>query len=266
MIKQNLNSSKLTFPRDEKLHFEESTHTYTVDGLGIFTSVSNIISQFFKPFDAEGISLRKCHDNPIAAAALREEWAAKGQISSVCGTHMHAQIENFLNTGAQPKLDCHVEYHGDYVQLDKHISIATEWEYFQRFCHENQFTPFRTEWGVYDDDTRMAGTIDLLCECPDGTYEIFDWKRSNRIDPQEVNRWNSGINGLEFLSDTVYHHYCLQQNLYRYILERNYGIAISRMNLVVLHPDYPSYRRVLLPRMDKEIDIIVARLLSTLNS
>ena len=112
----------------------------------------------------------------------------------------------------------------------------------------------------------MAGTIDLLCECPDGTYEIFDWKRSNRIDPQEVNRWNSGINGLEFLSDTVYHHYCLQQNLYRYILERNYGIAVSRMNLVVLHPDYPSYRRVLLPRMDKEIDIIVARLLSTLNS
>jgi ATP-dependent exoDNAse (exonuclease V) beta subunit len=106
----------------------------------------------------------------------------------------------------------------------------------------------------------MAGTIDLVCACPDGTYEIYDWKRSNKVNPTEVNRWASGLNGLEHLTDTSYSHYCLQQNLYRYMLERNYGIRISRMNLVVLHPDYSSYRIVPVPRMDSEVAIILSKI------
>lgn len=262
MIKTNLNGSSLFFPQDARLHFEEQTHTYTVDGVGELQSVSHIISQFFKPFDAEAISLRKCHGNVMEAAVLREEWASRGQLSSVCGTHMHQQIENFINTGKEPELSCHVEYTGEFVKFNQLVDISTEWNYFLKFRQENGFTPFRTEWGVFDIDTKMAGTIDLLCSCDDGTYEIYDWKRSNRIDPDEVNRWNSGLNGLEFVSDTVYQHYCLQQNLYRYILEKNYGLRISRMHLVVLHPDYSSYRLLRLPRLDREVDVIVQRLKS----
>ena len=52
-------------------------------------------------------------------------------------------------------------------------------------------------------------------------------------------------------------HYCLQQNLYRYMLEKNYGLNVSRMNLVVLHPDYDDFRIVPIKRMDKEVNIII---------
>ena len=126
----------------------------------------------------------------------------------------------------------------------------------ENFNRETEYHPFRTEWCVYDETTRMAGTIDLLCACDDGTYEIYDWKRSNKINPMETNKWSFGINGLNHLPDTSYNHYCIQQNLYRYILEKNYGLRVSRMNLVVLHPNYDNYRIVPVPEMPREVRII----------
>jgi hypothetical protein len=60
------------------------------------------------------------------------------------------------------------------------------------------------------------------------------------------------------LPDTIFYHYCLQQNLYRYMLEEHYGIRIKAMNLVVLHPDYPTYFVASVPKMDEVIQQVVS--------
>ena len=39
--------------------------------------------------------------------------------------------------------------------------------------------PYRTEWMVYDEDLRFAGSIDMIFKNKDGTLEIYDWKRTN---------------------------------------------------------------------------------------
>ena len=150
-----------------------------------------------------------------------------------------------------------MEYNGKYLQLNKRVDISKEWSFFKAFDAATDYQSFRTEWCIYDKEARMAGTVDLICSRPDGTYELYDWKRSNKVDPKEKSQWSSGINGLEHLTDTSYSHYCLQQNLYRYMLEKNYGINISRMNLVVLHPDFSTYKVVPVPVMEKEVNIIV---------
>lgn len=191
------------------------------------------------------------------AARLREEWESKGAIASQAGTFVHKQIEDYLNGKQTPDLLCDVSYNGEYVKVNKTVDISREWSYFKAFERNTPFKPFRTEWRVYDADARIAGTLDFVCCCPDGTYEIYDWKRSNKIDPTERNLWANGLNGLEHLTDTSYSHYCLQQNLYRYMLQKNYGLKVSRMNLVVLHPELPTYRVVPIPPMDREISIIV---------
>jgi hypothetical protein len=41
------------------------------------------------------------------------------------------------------------------------------------------------------------------------------------------------------------------------MLEKNYGIKISRMNLVVLHPDFTTYKVVPVQFMDREVKIMV---------
>ena len=42
------------FENDEKIYFEEVTHTYTVSGVGQMTPVSTVVGKFFKAFDAAG--------------------------------------------------------------------------------------------------------------------------------------------------------------------------------------------------------------------
>ena len=260
MTNINLNGSEISFEQDGKLQFNEAEHIYSIPGIGTFKSVSHVVSMFFREFDALGISLKKCNYNEVEAAKLREAWESKGCVASQAGTFLHKQIEDYLNGKEIPELLCDVSYQGEYVKMNERVDISREWSYFKAFERNTRFTPFRTEWRVYDADTFMAGTLDFVCECSDGTYEIYDWKRSNKIDPAERNPWANGFNGLEHLTDTSYSHYCLQQNLYRYMLQKNYGIKVSRMNLVVLHPDLPAYRVVPIPPMEREVDIIIKKL------
>ena len=257
MSYKNLDGSTITFPQDELIHFDEATHTYTVDGAGELMPVSSVIGQFFEPFDADSISLRKCYGDKIAAAKLREEWKAHGSLAAQAGTHMHKQIEDYLNEGKAPEMTCQVIFDGEYVYCKKIVDISKEWRLFKAFDLETEYHPFRTEWRVFDTDAGIAGTIDLLCSRDDGTYEIYDWKRSKRVDPFEKNNYANGINGLEHLTDTSFSHYCIQQNLYRYILEKNYGLKISRMHLVVLHPELAKYHVFTVPKLDNEVGIII---------
>lgn len=242
------------------MDFNEAEHIYSLPGVGEFRSVSGVVAMFFREFDAEGISLKKCNYNEIEAAKLREVWESKGSVASQAGTFLHKQIEDYLNGKEVPELLCDVSYSGCYVKLSDRLDISREWSYFKAFERNTTFVPFRTEWRIYDADARMAGTLDFVCACPDGTYEIYDWKRSSKIDPLERNPWANGLNGLEHMTDTSYSHYCLQQNLYRYMLEKNYGLKVSRMNLVVLHPDLPAYRVVPIPPMEREVAVIIEKL------
>ncbi|MGM9832322.1 MAG: hypothetical protein ACI31A_01370 [Candidatus Limisoma sp.] len=254
-MERNLDGSELEFEQDKRISFEETTHTYTVAGIGEMTPVSSVVAKFFKPFDAEYWSRRKTSSD-VAAQRLCQEWEAKGLCAAGAGTHMHRQIELYINSGAEPDLHYDFEYNGTLHSERKSFDISHEWNLFKRFDAEVDYQPFRTEWKVFDAEHRIAGTIDLLCRTADGAFEIYDWKRSSKIDPDEINRWSSGINGLEHLTDTSYTHYCLQQNLYRYILETYYGLRIERMNLVVLHPSLDNYEIVEIPRMDYELKII----------
>ena len=259
MINANLDGSDITFEQDGKLAFNEEAHRYTLNGVE-FRSVSNIVGLFFREFDAMSISLKKCCGNEVEAAKLREVWESKGAVASQAGTFLHKQIEDYLNGKHTPELLCDVCYKGEYVKLNETIDISREWSYFKSFERETSYQPFRTEWRIYDADARIAGTLDFVCRCSDGTFEIYDWKRSNKIDPNDRNPWANGLNGLEHLTDTAYSHYCLQQNLYRYMLEKNYGIKVSRMNLVVLHPELNTYRVVPVPPMERELNIILNKI------
>jgi hypothetical protein len=44
------------------------------------------------------------------------------------------------------------------------------------------------------------------------------------------------------------------------MLEKNYGIKVSRMNLVVLHPELSTFKVVPVPPMERELDIILNRI------
>ena len=58
------------------------------------------------------------------------------------------------------------------------------------------------------------------------------------------------------MPDTNYWAYALQLNMYRYVLETEYGLDVSRMMLAVAQPCLTLPRLVEVPRLDAEVRAI----------
>jgi len=239
--------------RDNLIHFDEPTHVYTVKGSskGI-CSITKFLHEFFPHFDADAViknmmKSKKWPSSPwfgMSPAAIKEAWNANGREASEAGTAMHLGIEMVMN-GAEA------------VVTDT-IKESIEWKYFWNYWRDDckVWEPWRTEWEVWDEELKLAGSIDMIYKHrTNGTYAIYDWKRSKKITME--NTFQSGLGPVTHLPDTNYWHYTLQLNLYRWLLENNYGIVISEMALVIMHPNNKNYKRYILNRLDDEIEDII---------
>jgi len=136
------------------------------------------------------------------------------------------------------------------------IDEQVEWEYFLHFVRDHpELKPYRTEWMIFDEDLKLAGSIDMVYENPDGTLSIYDWKRSKDI--TKANSWKKfATNPLICdIPDTNFWHYALQLNTYKSILERKYDKKVTKLCLVRLHPDTKekTYELIEVPILTKEI-------------
>lgn len=261
-------------PRDDRIQFEEETHTYTIDGTRAgWTSCTGFLHNFFGHFDPDAV-IAKMMSSPkwtqskyygMTADEIKAQWNAKGKASSEAGTRMHLDIEHFYN--AMPhrlvangklvngKCDYSIDDGFEGMTLDGWTPAeGTEWSYFldyQRRHGSHVGRPFRTEWLVFDEEHKVAGSIDMVYMKPDGTLAIYDWKRIEELKTE--NRFQSGLGPVDHLPDTNYWHYSLQLNVYRYILQKHYGYTVSELALVVLHPGNSSWRVSRLNILDDEV-------------
>lgn len=257
ILTKNIDNSFIQFNRDKDLFFYDKEHIYIYKNQYQLKSVSEVVDIFFEPFDEIYWSLRKSRDNNISQIKQLELWECKGNQSKEVGTFMHRQIQACFN-GLPLDMFYNFEYNGSEYHYKVTIDITDELRYFMQFVKDYDIKPFRTEWSIYDLDLKIAGTIDLICR-NDDAFDIFDWKRSIHININE-RIYGYGINGLYDVGDTRFNKYCLQINLYRYILEKNYGIRVNNMYLVVLHSAYSDYIVFDVPNMDEEVKIIVRHL------
>jgi len=245
------------YERDQYIDFEPQEHIYTYDGRVRLLPVSSLIAYFFEGFNALKTAQIQYERYKTPIEELLDKWEQIGYMASEVGTFMHAQTENYFRDGTFETI-CHLCFKGE--QTD--VNIEKEREHFMHFIEDYKIEPYRQEWPVYDTELNIAGTIDMICREDDGTFTIYDWKRSTKVvNPSgqpivDAFGDKTSFNGIN-LPDTSYYHYCIQQNLYRYMLEAHYGLKVKAMNLVVLHPDYPTYYVVEVPKMDKVIQQIV---------
>ncbi len=233
-------------PRDERITFYPEPHIYTIDNVPV-PSASTIISKFFPEFDSFRAA-NNLNQNHLLHGLLPEEivqtWNQRGLDAANLGTHLHEQIEKYY--------------------LNQPYHETEEFHLFKQFVSEHQsIIPYRSEWCIFDDKYNVAGTIDLIAR--DGkNFQIYDWKRSKKVinsynyEPIKIDDWGKcGVGKLSDIPDTSYNRYCLQQSLYRFILENNYNMKISRMYLVILHPDYDRYHKVETPYWKDKIEYIL---------
>lgn len=226
---------------DKRIKFYSEKHIYTIDGVPA-PSASTIISRFFPEFDSIYWSNRKASSLGMTANDVAKMWADKGKKARDQGTFLHEQIENY------------------YLGLD--YEETEEFDQFKNFIKDHyDLRPYRSEWRIFDDILNIAGTIDLIV-ANGNTHDIYDWKRSKKVvnfngQPIEQNQWQQAVGGLSYIHDTSYNRYCLQQSLYKVILEKNYGITVDNMYLIVMYPDNQNYYKIKVPYLKNEIIYIL---------
>ena len=163
--------------RDKHLSFDSVNHIYTVNGIE-YTPVTTLVKSF----------LNIPSLNPAMNSRMDE------------GKKLHLDIEMYYKSGSKKTVN------------------TIEFETFQTFVSKHQeLIPYRSEWQVYNEDLRLAGTIDMVFTDKSGNYIIYDWKNSKYITSERLVE------------------YTLQLNLYAHILETKYNIVVYDMYLLCIH-------------------------------
>jgi hypothetical protein len=199
---------------------------------------------------------------------IKKMWTTGGAEASGFGEKMHASFELFMNnsrlsypyTHRDLLLDYVAQYHAGKINLTEPDSpySTVEWKYFLNYMNDNPtMLPYRTEWRIYDEDLKLAGSIDMMYKLGDGTYGIFDWKITKEMILTPKYKKYATTDCISHFYDTNYWHYVLQLNTYRRILARKYGLHITHLILVRIHKNATNYELFPLPLIDKEMDGLV---------
>lgn len=90
------------------------------------------------------------------------------------------------------------------------------------------------------------------------SLRLFDWKRTKNLSNKFWNPYKALAPPLEHLPDAAGIKYELQLNVYRYILEKYYGVVVSAMFVVCLHPELAAPFVHEVPRRDAEVGTIMS--------
>ena len=241
---------KNSHPRDSQIRFEEGPHIYYINGDPSYTSVTTWCHKHFEKFDADAIIDKMMASKRWPKSKyfgqtkdeIKALWNKNGKEASEAGTKLHYDIECFYN--GVPNENDSVEYK---YFLDYHEKMT------------EGLKPYRTEWTVFHEGLKIAGSIDMIYENEKGELIIADWKRCKEI--KKTNRWRSShTECISHLPDSNFWHYALQLNTYRKILEEKYDKKIVDMFLVRLHPNAQKWEKVKIPFLESEMaDLIKHR-------
>ena len=233
------------FPSDALIELDEESHTYMVDGIAVPLSVTALVHRFAHPFNPKDAiaSMREATRQGYADEGLLTNedilgaWTRNAEVQRKRGTLLHFQIEQHLN-------GCVIE-----------SPCSPEFEQFKQLLQDTttEQVPFRTELSVYSRSLNVAGQIDAIFKQDDGTFVIWDWKRCKCLHYDGRRQMKEPF---DHLPDVNYFHYALQLNIYRRILQEDYGMSTSSMLLGVLHPSRAQPLCVSVPVMENEMHLL----------
>tara|TARA_B100000963_G_C22635973_1_gene677634 strand:- start:2314 stop:3108 length:795 start_codon:yes stop_codon:yes gene_type:complete len=219
--------------RDINIKFYEEGHIYDINGDKTFTSVTTFVHRLFPYFNEDkiidnmmnGKNWKSSKYFNMTKQEIKEQWKVNRIQSASLGTSLHQFIEDtYNNKPLSPK-----------QVLNSSNNI--EYLYFKNFKEEHShLKPFRSEWTVYDEYYKISGSIDMTFIDENGEISIYDWKRSKKIEQDNPFHKFAKFPNSD-LDDNNYTHYCLQLNIYKFILEKNYDVKVKDMYLVALHPE-----------------------------
>lgn len=234
---------------NSSIAFDEESHKYIhpkdETGNAEYISVTTLIERFF-PFDLKRYVERKAEEENRTEEDVLDEYLLMRDEAAEKGTYLHNQIEYFLKKA---------EFDLDSKEFELFL------DFYNKEIKPRNLLFFDAEKMIFSDKYNVAGTIDCLFKKENKEeYVMLDWKRSKKliIDGRpRIFGYGYALSELSSLDNSSFNRYCLQQNIYKHIVEMEYGMKISSMKLVVLHENYSDYHIVDVPTMKKETNIIL---------
>jgi len=268
-ILRNVLSLKNHHIRDDNILFFEEDHRYVIlsEPNVKYTSVTTWVHSHFPKFDSDAVIKNMMKGKGwkqghkywgLTAEQIKSQWSSNASAVSGAGTDLHYEIECFNNNIMVNSDYSYKELYENYM-LNNNVIKPIEWHYFINFVKDMPYLkPYRTEWIIYHEDVKISGSVDMIYENYDGTYSIYDWKRSKNI--TRINTFNKFAITPEIseFPDANFWHYALQLNTYKVIIEEKYGKIIKDIFLVRLHPDAEeeNYELIPLPDLTKEVKLL----------
>lgn len=240
----------------ERITFEEKTHSYFIDGEpSNAPSVTKLLKQHKKPFDADSAAIRVAKREKVTAEYIKAKWAADNLYSTTIGSLLHKYIENFYcNKDDKCDVDVEALTFDNKELLKKNLPILTA--QFNSFREKNEHIKhIRSELIIGDiDDTRICGMCDMLAFNPKtNKYEILDFKTNKKIEKE--NKYGDFLlYPFEHLHAGQFNEYTIQLNTYEYILKKIIPeIEIGRKAIVWFNANNQDYCLMQVPSIQDRI-------------
>lgn len=239
-INEIINDIKNELSVFKSVTLDESNHTYTwVSKSGIpmrnKTSMTSLLHRYRQPFDQEEQATIYANKYNLNKDNVLKEWNRLSKEATTKGTAIHNYLE-YLFSNIEPEYMYDVQKVVDLFGLD---IIAPKWEKLKKMANEfhsmaiNFLIPIACELKIADDETGIAGAIDLLAfHIPSKQLVILDYKSGKEI--RRENIYNQFmLPPLNHLPDINLIHYSLQLNGYQYILEKNTNLKLRNNHFII---------------------------------
>ena len=198
--------------------FNAADHSYkSIDAEGIdWVSVTSLLSNFKKPFDAEKIAASVTKKSRskwfgIPPEKILELWKAEADRATTLGTFYHNQREADLCSLSS------IELEGIPIPIYKPIEEGA----LKKAPEQKLTDGIYPEHMVYLKSAGICGQSDLV-EVVNSKVNIIDYKTNKEIKKESFKNWE-GISDkmshpVSHLDDCNFNHYALQLSIYMYII------------------------------------------------
>jgi ATP-dependent exoDNAse (exonuclease V) beta subunit len=210
--------------KDPNFKFDPKWHKYTYNGKK-YTSVTQFLKNFHKPFDTEYWSKKKADDYGVPQEWLLKEWQDKNDRANVVGSATHNWIEDYFNKEWKP--------------IPTDLDVIDRINKFNKIyaTHLHKLEPVQFELRVFSKKYPIAGTLDSIFLYK-GKLFILDWKSNSdfKHDGHPKGKYNKLLYPFEDFYENHLNEYSIQVSFYALILEE-WGFDIRGGYLVHFGPD-----------------------------
>jgi len=207
--------------------FDKVFHSYVDDAGVTYTSVTEFVKKYFKPFDEEATAKRMAKEKGCLEIELLSEWRRKREAAAEYGTRVHAYAEALvIGSDALPSPATDKERRAFEI-VDAAVTML-----------EKQYEFIAAEQIVFDPLFLIAGTIDLVARNREtGALAILDWKTCKNITDDNYGKF--ALSPIQHVYDSDVSHHALQLSIYTWMLTDPeysvYATAGDPVELALIH-------------------------------